>query len=413
MPGFEKTIIAEEFLDEFGAQIRSCRNHCQPSDKPLVGYWWLWPSPVVIPPWHAPGTWAELRQIGIRLKVDVDGFIWWMSRRAGGKEGSIIMLGYPIPMLWHETPVEIHWQALLPPYVPVKIKPMNGFRANSRGLNEYLRRNIFSGGKNLSYLKTANWHPDRLQARGRLSSELRAHSVAVIGAGALGSSVAELLARGGVINIIIIDHDNLEAGNLVRHTLTGADLGRNKATATAERLRGAAPMSRIASHAARLPRGDALRALLEPFEVVLDCTGDDDVLRLLGEVWWPLPRFFLSASLGFAADRLFLFGMHACSFPFEGFDAAIRPWLIAERSRWKAVGETLEGTGCWSPLFPARCDDVWLAAVATVKYIERVIEAKASDGLVVLEKCSNETFAGYGPAELALDTNLAETGVDL
>ncbi|MFA5180588.1 MAG: ThiF family adenylyltransferase [Syntrophales bacterium] len=412
MPGFEKTIVAEEFIDALGGQIRSCRRRSQPSDKPWVGYWWLWPSPIVIPPWHAPGTWAELRQIGAKLKVDVDGFIRWMAHRAGGKEDVIILLGYPIPTLWNGAPLEVHWQALLPPNVPAKIKPMNGFRANPRGRNERLRSDIFSGGKNLYYLKTANWHPDRLQARGRFSSVVRTHSVAVIGAGALGSAVAELLARGGVIDILIIDHDKLEAGNLVRHTLTGADLGRNKATATAERLQGAAPMSCIASHAAWLPRGDALQALLKPFEVVLDCTGDDDVLRLLGETWWPIPRFFLSSSLGVEANRLFLFGAHACSFPFEEFDAAIRPWLVAERSQWSATGETLEGTGCWSPLFPARSDDVWLAAVATVKYLERFVEEKVSDGLLVLEQRSEESLSGYHPAELDSDTNLTDNGVD-
>ena len=400
MPGFEKTIVAEEFLDARGDQIRSCRRRSQPSDKPWVGYWWLWPSPIVIPPWHAPGTWGELRRTGARLNVDVDGFIRWMAHRAGGKEAVIILLGYPIPTLWNGAPVEVHWQAILPPDVPAKIKPMNGFRANARGRNERLRRDIFNEGKKLSYLKTANWHPNRLQARGRFPSEVTKRSVAVIGAGALGSAVAELLARGGVTDILIVDHDDLEAGNLVRHTLTGADLGRNKATATAARLQGAAPMSRITSRAAWLPRGDALQALMEPCDVVLDCTGDDDVLRRLGAAWWSIPRHFLSASLGFAANRVFLFGAHACSFPFEEFEAAVRPWLAAERSKWAAVGETLEGAGCWSPLFPARCDDVWLAAIATVKYLERALGGKAPLGLCVLEQRSDEGFAGYQPVEL-------------
>jgi hypothetical protein len=400
MPGFEKIIVAEEFLDARGDQIRCCRRRSQSSDEPKVGYWWLWPSPIVIPPWHAPGTWADLRRIGARLKVDVDGFIWWMAHRAGDKEAVIILLGHPIPTVWNGAPVEVHWQAIMPPYVPAKIKPMNGFRANARGRNDRLRRNIFNGEKKLSYLKTENWHPDRLQARGRFPLEVRTRSVAVIGAGALGSAVSELLARGGITDILIVDYDDLEAGNLVRHTLTGADLGRNKATATAARLQRAAPMSRISAHAAWLPRGDDLQTLLEPFDIVLDCTGDDDVLRRLGAAWWSIPRHFLSASLGFAGNRLFLFGAHACSFPFEEFEASVRPWLAVERSHWSAAGETLQGAGCWSPLFPARSDDVWLAAVATVKYLERAGEGKVPDGLRVLEQCSDQGFAGYRPVEL-------------
>lgn len=412
MPGFEKIIVAEEFLDARGDQIRSCRRRFQPSDASWVGYWWLWPSPIVIPPWHAPGTWGELRRIGARLNVDVDGFIRWMDNRTGGKKTVIILLGYPIPTLWNGVPMEVHWQAILPPDIPAEIKPMKGFRSNARGRHVRLRRDIFSEGKKLSYIKTANWHPNRLQARGRFPSEVIKRSVAVIGAGALGSAVAELLARGGVIDILIIDHDNLEAGNLVRHTLTGADLGRNKATATAERLQCAAPMSRISSRASCLPHGDDLQALLEPFDIVLDCTGDDDVLRHLGEAWWSIPRYFLSTSLGFAANRMFLFGAHACSFPFEEFEAAMRPWLVAERSQWTAVGETLEGAGCWSPLFPVRSDDVWLVAIATVKYLERVVGGKVSEGLSVLEQVSDEGIIGYQPVDLNPDVNLADNGVD-
>lgn len=412
MPGLEKTIVAEEFFDACGDPFRRCRRHFNSGDKPWVGYWWLWPSPIVIPPWQAPCTWGELRRIGMRLNVDVDGFIRWLAHRVGGKKTVVILLGYPIPKLWGSTPVEVHWQAILPPEVPVKIKPMKGFRANARGKSERLQREFFNGSKKLSYLKTENWHPNRLQARGRFSLEVRTRSVAVIGAGALGSSVAELLARGGIADILIVDQDSLEAGNLVRHTLTSVDLGCNKAKAIATRLQGAAPMSRITSHTGWLPRGDALQLLLEPFEVVLDCTGDDDVLRLLGEAWWAMPRYFLSASLGFAANRAFLFEAHACSFPFEEFETAMLPWLAAERSQLSVTGETLEGAGCWSPLFPARSDDVWLAAIATVKHLERFVEGKVSDGLRVLEQRSEEGFAGYQPVEQNPSVNLTDDGVN-
>lgn len=386
LPGFEKTILAEEFLDARSERIRVCRRGRAASENPWVGYWWLWPAPIVIPPWHAPGTWGDLRRTGERLKVDVDAFIGWMARRAGGKKAVIVLLGYPIPTRWNSAPVEVHWQAILPPEVPEKIKPMRGFRANERGRMEVLRGHTFGGSKTLSYLKTVNWHPDRLQARGRLPLAVRERSVAVVGAGALGSAVAELLVRGGVTNLLIIDHDDLEAGNLVRHTLTGTHLGQNKATAVAARLQGAAPMSRITALAKPLPQGDELQKLLEPFDVVLDLTGDDDVLRRLGAGWRPIPQLFLSVSLGFAATRLFLFEARACHFPFEEFNEAVRPWLKRERAHWTEAGETLEGAGCWSPLFPARSDDVWLAAVATIKHLERTAGGEARPGLQVMEQ---------------------------
>ncbi|MGQ7244864.1 ThiF family adenylyltransferase [Salinicola sp. V024] len=400
IPNLDKTIVAEKFFDSRGDRIRSCRRGYQSSENPWIGYWWLWPSPIVTPPWHAPGTWAELRRAGARLNVDIDGFFRWMVHQARGKEDVIILLGYPIPSRWNGAPVEVHWQAISSPEIPKNIKPMKGFRDNVRGRYERLRWEILSGTKKLSYLATENWHPDRLQARGRLHAEIRKRSVALIGAGALGSAVAELLVRGGVAEIIIIDHDALEAGNLVRHTLTGEALGHNKAKALAERLQAAAPMSQVNSLATPLPQGHALQTLLEPFDVVLDCTGDDDVLRRLDVAWWPVPRRFLSASLGFSAARLFLFRAHASRFPLEEFTDAVEPWLEEERSKWTAAGETLEGAGCWSPLFPARSDDVWLAAVATVKYLERSEMGMVPGGLRVLEQRFDEGLAGYQVVEL-------------
>ncbi len=401
LPGLDKAIVAEEFYDAHGSLIRCCRRRAPQGHEPWIGYWWLWPAPIVIPPWHAPGTWADMRLLGSKSDVDVDEFLWWIAHRAGGKDAVVLLIGYPIPRLWHGAPEEIHWQAFHAPYLPSPIKPLKGFRANAIGEADRLRRDIFQGSKPLHYLKTANWHPDRLQARGRFSVQARACSVALIGGGALGSAVAELLARGGVTTLLIIDYDVLEAGNLVRHTLTCANLGCNKASALATRLQQAAPMSRITSFAGCLPHGQELLTLLEPFDVVLDCTGNDEVLRSLGETWWPIPRSFVSASMGFAANHVFLFSSHSCTFPVEDFQVALQPWLDLERVQWTVSGETLEGAGCWSPLFPARCDDVWLAAVAVVRQLERLLEGMEVDGLLVLGQAPDKTIPGLHPVTLS------------
>lgn len=410
--GFDRTIVADKFLDRRGEIVRICRRSQQASDKPGVAYWWLWPSPIVLPPWHAPGTWAELRQAGTRMNVDVDEFIRWMADRAACKEAVFVLLGYPIPAVWHGNPVEVHWQAVLAPDIPTKTVPIRGFRPNPRGRYERLRRDIIVNGMKLSYLETSSWHPDRIQARGRFPAGLRASSIAVIGAGALGSAVAEILARCGVANILIVDYDNLESGNLVRHTLVGADLGKNKATATAARLQGAAPMSSISAHPASLPSGNRLQELFDPFDIVIDCTGEDEVLERLSEAWWGIPRRFLSASLGFAAKRLFLFRAQACAFPFGEFATAMKPWLAAERSQWLEAGETLEGAGCWSPLFPARCDDVWLGAVATVKYLESSSQGTWTKELRVLEQSFDEGATGYRVVDLDSESGTASNVFD-
>ena len=49
---------------------------------------------------------------------------------------------------------------------------------------------------------------------------LRASKVAIIGCGAVGSEVAELLAKAGVGELTLIDNDDLYAGNVGRHLLS-------------------------------------------------------------------------------------------------------------------------------------------------------------------------------------------------
>ncbi len=60
--------------------------------------------------------------------------------------------------------------------------------------------------------------------------------VVVVGLGAVGSAIAEELARSGVGSLLLIDGDILEIQNVARHALGLAHLGANKAQAMAEHL---------------------------------------------------------------------------------------------------------------------------------------------------------------------------------
>ena len=63
-------------------------------------------------------------------------------------------------------------------------------------------------------------------------------TVSVVGMGALGTVAAELLARSGVGNLILIDRDFIELNNLQRQSLFDeSDIGKLKAETAAEKLR--------------------------------------------------------------------------------------------------------------------------------------------------------------------------------
>lgn len=76
--------------------------------------------------------------------------------------------------------------------------------------------------------------------------KLRASTVMVVGAGALGNEVLKNLAMVGVGRIVVIDHDRVEASNLTRSILfRRRDCGRAKAEVAAESLRDIDPGLRV------------------------------------------------------------------------------------------------------------------------------------------------------------------------
>jgi molybdopterin/thiamine biosynthesis adenylyltransferase len=68
-------------------------------------------------------------------------------------------------------------------------------------------------------------------------SPMGERSAAILGIGALGSQIADQLAKAGIGRLVLVDHDILTVGNRVRHQLDLADLARAKVSAVAERLR--------------------------------------------------------------------------------------------------------------------------------------------------------------------------------
>lgn len=95
-------------------------------------------------------------------------------------------------------------------------------------------------------------------------------TVAVVGAGALGSNSAEMLVRMGFGHVRLIDRDVLELSNLHRARVLGdAHVGQPKAHALAKELLALFPEASIEAVDEDLTAGNAL-ALLEGADLVLD-----------------------------------------------------------------------------------------------------------------------------------------------
>jgi integrative and conjugative element protein (TIGR02256 family) len=87
----------------------------------------------------------------------------------------------------------------------------------------------------------------RLRNRGRVQETLENVSILVIGLGAVGSDVAECLVKAGVGHLILVDHDVMHAGNVVRHNIDLRGIGASKVDAVRRRLLAINPFASVDS----------------------------------------------------------------------------------------------------------------------------------------------------------------------
>ncbi|MAG15427.1 NAD(P)H-binding protein [Candidatus Woesearchaeota archaeon] len=110
---------------------------------------------------------------------------------------------------------------------------------------------------------------------------LRSKKVAIVGAGAIGTNTAKLLAKAGVGSITLIDRDFIELKNLQRQTLfTKKDVGMPKAIVAKKKLKELNSKTKINAIVADL---NYKNASLLSSNLVLDCTDNFETRFLIND----------------------------------------------------------------------------------------------------------------------------------
>jgi hypothetical protein len=334
-----------------------------------------------LPPWKAPDTWAELRQAVTTAGVDLDASLRAALDQLRDDRDHALLLGFEIPEYVGGPPVRMHW-------LPIELgtpatTPLRGFRNNADGLWRKDARDLFHGAKKVRWFRSENWAECDIGRRGRLSSRFRDARVLLVGAGAIGSAVAELLVRGGVRRISIMDGDRLAGGNLLRHTLDLANVGEVKGAALAERLNRLSPFCNAAPLFGWFPpiRTHESRSVQNEHSIVLDCSGSNDVIAALAAFPWKQETEFWSISISGGASRAYVFSQAGARFDADAFFRLISPWISEEE---KSANPVREGIGCWHPLFPARADEIALLSSSSVSLIAGTLPREPT--LHVLER---------------------------
>lgn len=417
---------ADEKENVYAPSWGSCMYKCEDSSASTSAALWIkMSSPPVVNGWQAPMTFGELQQACAAQGIDFFIYLKRFAPKIRDGKPHLVLFGFPVSKHYGELPSEIVWQALKLPvlsykkYVNDKFQSgkknffvqaygaPNGFRPNEKGWWQNDITTHLTSSTELDWIESQNWNSRVISARGEYANNILSKHFAIIGSGSLGGMIAELLIRSGIIHLTCIDGDYLEIGNLCRHTLTMSDLRQKKSTALASRLSTISPhvdVSAIPCYL-KIDHTGHVYPDIRDYDFLIDTTGDDYILELIAAgVNWEKSTF-LSASVGLGAKRLYLCFAKNKRPDFTCFLDFVKPYFSKDSAECDLEELPRDGIGCWHPVFPARADDMWGAASATVKALELFISQSTSNSLYMVYESNivNGMFYGYAPVEVKYD----------
>lgn len=336
--------------------------------------WLVLPEMPVVNPWQAPSSWLELNERLAANHIKLEKLLVEMGhaarrspRRAPPK---LILLGFPIADRVGLEPSRLHWLAIRFPSLANKTARRNGFRSCERNHRNW-DAEVATSKDPLKWHRTANWASDQLRTRGAAENEMCRRRILLIGAGSLGSSIAENLLRMGVCALGILDYDWVMMGNLSRHTLSMQAVGHKKAKALAAHLNECMPDAKVrAFDIVFPPDNEQLKQTVRSYDVIVDCTGDDEVLDAMASFDWKSEKLFVSLAMTWRAEGLFAYAASESSFP--AIDAKSK-FADSPTPPFNELDAQIEGIGCWHAVFPATADDVQLWGAIGSKFIRRAV----------------------------------------
>lgn len=396
-------IFATKFCYKDGSLITESRfsPDIRGTESRIDGKWVLLPD-IRYEKHRPPQTYEEINKLCSNSGVDFYQSLRGSWNLKNSCKFGILLIGFPIPKIVGQPFTEIHWQPLLfwnyngARKQQTKRRPQGQSSKQERIWQKLIGSGCFSLSQQLPWGSVENVDRDRLYVRGSHSPEIQSTSIAFFGCGSLGSSAAELLARGGVKRMDLFDPDLITFGNLCRHTLDGSSVGSNKAIALAERLSRANPLSTIKGHDVRMPLNsqsdETIHQVLVDADVFVDCTANETVFDWLNKKAVESGKRLISLSFNLRAELLTICissDSISCGDIFLNLKGAIQQ----NRTRidpgvyfheLSGEEEIMEGAGCWDSTFPAQNTHIQILAAHAVDIINHSISSKSKRGLAAI-----------------------------
>ncbi|RDI09738.1 ThiF family adenylyltransferase [Flavobacterium sp. AG291] len=270
-----------------------------------------------------------------------------------------LMIGYKIP---NAESYEVHWDLIK---IPKSAFPTTTERVSyTERVSGIKYRTILKNDK-IIWGRTNNIDYTRFFGRGKFCDNITKARILLIGCGALGSNLAELLVRGGIRTIFLEDFDSVGSGNICRANYVLRDIGKSKPESLKNRLLEISPFVNLYSLDKKLNSTnlDLLeKDLNENADIIFDCSTDPEVTYILDNINFK-GRYISLGITNHANELICVTGTNLTekSNHLYGFFQNDLPLLY-------------EGAGCGYPTFKASFNDINCLINIALKYINRKLE---------------------------------------
>jgi integrative and conjugative element protein (TIGR02256 family) len=255
-----------------------------------------------------------------------------------------LIIGYKIP---NNEDYEEHWDLIRisKNNIPIAFKRLsqNGQQNSNKRFEHCLKTH------KINWSTTENIDYSRFFGRGKLDDEIINSNILIIGCGALGSSLSEILVRGGAKNIVLEDFDTIKGGNLCRANYDLNDLVYYKIDRLTKRLKAISPFVNINSISVKLNNFD-LDTVKDIFnkkvDIIFDCSTDTEVTYIIDKLNFT-GKIFSLAITNNAKSFVSITGENLTKQAQTIFD-----FVENEAPSY------FEGTGCGYPTFEANYNDI-------------------------------------------------------
>jgi len=338
----------------------------------FTGFWLYIEEEPIVDIYEIVETWADLERF---LSVEQLHFLHGLKKNQL-LDPMYILLGYDISKT--KTQQEVHWQfiKLFKDKFPLEMQAEN----EKGGIIKCVDQNIhWSRTKNISY--------DRYFGRGKLNKSITAAKILLVGVGAIGSSLAVSLARGGARFLTIMDFDFIEPGNICRSEYNLVETDVLKCPALEQKLKGISPSMKVNKISSGFPKCrkemslfSELQKSFSEFDLIFDCSTDMEVAYMLDQMNLGVPIFNLSIT-NKAKELVCVTG-----------NAIVEDKAIIFNNLGNDEALFFEGQGCAFPTFQASYVDINMLTNLALKNINLKLNTERLNSFIIKTNEDLSTF---------------------